>query len=174
MLILYVGTSLVIWVIFNVMSSMIDGLKLADFDKQLGGVFGLVKGLVLCSVITLFAVSLFVSSGRSHGADVDGLLPYVPMPTNALTVVRVLRRDAGWAKDERWQIQSRTLGVHIDILDVLLKSEARPADVVRLRCRNPRQNANEAFFAEYIVANSPEVVRFMVVNTHADQAIIAQ
>jgi len=58
MLILYVGTSLVIWVIFNVMSSMIDGLKLADFDKQLGGVFGLVKGLVLCSVITLFAVSL--------------------------------------------------------------------------------------------------------------------
>ena len=34
------------------------GLKLQDFDKQLGAVFGLVKGLVLCSVITLFAVTL--------------------------------------------------------------------------------------------------------------------
>lgn len=58
MLILYVGTSLVIWIGFNVISGVIDGLKLQDFDKQLGAVFGLVKGLVVCSVITLFAVSL--------------------------------------------------------------------------------------------------------------------
>jgi hypothetical protein len=54
--------------------------------------------------VSLLAVSLFASSGRTSAADVDGLLPYVPMPTNALTVLRVgeiLATDR--AKAENWR-----------------------------------------------------------------------
>jgi len=76
--------------------------------------------------VSLFAVSLFVSSGRSHGADVDGLLPYVPMPTNALTVVRVgeiLATDR--AKAENWREQGKFLNGAVSIppwVDVLVQA----------------------------------------------------
>jgi membrane protein required for colicin V production len=58
MLILYVGTSLVIWVAFRMVSGSIDRLKLKEFDRQIGALFGLAKGALYCSLITLFAVTL--------------------------------------------------------------------------------------------------------------------
>jgi membrane protein required for colicin V production len=64
MLILYVGTSLVIWIIFRFVSDFIDRLRLKEFDRQIGAVFGLAKGLVLCVLITLFAVALLGEAQR--------------------------------------------------------------------------------------------------------------
>ena len=58
MLILYVASSLVIWLLFQTVKGAIEKAKLKDFDQQLGAIFGLVKGAGLCVVITLFAVSL--------------------------------------------------------------------------------------------------------------------
>lgn len=58
MLILYVGTSLVIWAVFRMISGSIDRMKLREFDRQVGAIFGLAKGALLCTLITLFAVSL--------------------------------------------------------------------------------------------------------------------
>ena len=58
MLILYVGTSLVIWVAFRMISGTIDRLKLREFDRHVGAVFGLAKGALFCTLITLFAVTL--------------------------------------------------------------------------------------------------------------------
>jgi membrane protein required for colicin V production len=58
MLLLYVGTSLVIWLLFNLVSGFISRLRLKEFDRQLGGVFGAIKGLLWCVVITFFAVTL--------------------------------------------------------------------------------------------------------------------
>jgi membrane protein required for colicin V production len=58
MLILYVATSVAIWLAFRVVSTTIDKLKLKTFDRQLGGFLGAVKGVALCVVITLFAVTL--------------------------------------------------------------------------------------------------------------------
>jgi membrane protein required for colicin V production len=58
MLILYIGTSLVIWVAFRMISGSIDRLKLREFDRQVGAMFGLAKGALYCSLITLFAVTL--------------------------------------------------------------------------------------------------------------------
>ncbi|MGV3483911.1 MAG: CvpA family protein [Planctomycetaceae bacterium] len=58
MLILYVGTSLVIWVAFRMVSQTIDRLKLKEFDRQVGAMFGLAKGALYCVLITLFAVTL--------------------------------------------------------------------------------------------------------------------
>ena len=58
MLILYVGTSLLIWVAFRMISGTIDRLKLREFDRQVGAVFGLAKGALYCTLITFFAVTL--------------------------------------------------------------------------------------------------------------------
>jgi len=58
MLILYVGTSLVIWVAFRMVSRSIDRMKLKDFDRQLGALIGLAKGGLICTLITMFAVAL--------------------------------------------------------------------------------------------------------------------
>jgi len=58
MLILYLGTSLAVWMAFRLVSGIIDRVKLQGFDHQVGGVFGLAKGVLWCLVITFFAVTL--------------------------------------------------------------------------------------------------------------------
>ncbi len=58
MLILYLGTSLVIWLLFRPVAGFIDRLKLKEWDRQAGGLFGLIKGVLLSVVITFFAVTL--------------------------------------------------------------------------------------------------------------------
>jgi membrane protein required for colicin V production len=56
---IYVGTSLVIWMLFRLVSDAIDKVKLESFDRQMGGIFGLAKGVLLCIGITFFAVTIF-------------------------------------------------------------------------------------------------------------------
>ncbi len=58
MLILFVGSSFVIWVGFRLLSNTIDRVRLKEFDRHLGAAFGMVKGLVYCLLITMFATSL--------------------------------------------------------------------------------------------------------------------
>lgn len=57
MLVIYIGTSLVIWTLFRLIAGVIDKVKLETFDRQLGAVFGFSKGVLLCIVITFFAVA---------------------------------------------------------------------------------------------------------------------
>ena len=58
MLVLYLATSLAIWLLFRVVAGIIDRVKLTEFDRQVGALFGLAKGVLLCVVITFFAVTL--------------------------------------------------------------------------------------------------------------------
>lgn len=62
MLVLYLATSLGVWLAFRVVASIIDRVKLTEFDKQVGALFGLAKGVLLCVVITFFAVTLSESA----------------------------------------------------------------------------------------------------------------
>ena len=66
MLALYVGTSLVIWLLFRLVGGVIDRLKLKEFDHQIGAIFGLAKGVLLCVAITLFAASLVPEPQRGN------------------------------------------------------------------------------------------------------------
>jgi membrane protein required for colicin V production len=58
MLVVYVVTSFIIWTLFRLVSGAIDKVRLESFDRQLGAMFGLAKGVLLCVVITFFAVML--------------------------------------------------------------------------------------------------------------------
>jgi membrane protein required for colicin V production len=60
---LYMGTSLVVWVLFHFVKGFINRLRLQEFDHQIGAVVGAAKGVLFCVVITFFAVTL-IPSGR--------------------------------------------------------------------------------------------------------------
>jgi membrane protein required for colicin V production len=62
---IYVGTSLVVWMLFRLVSDLIDKVKLESFDRQLGGMFGFAKGVLLCIGITFFAVTLWPAQGEA-------------------------------------------------------------------------------------------------------------
>jgi membrane protein required for colicin V production len=64
MLLIYVGCGLMIWILFRMLSGLIDRVKLKEFDRQMGAVTGLAKGGLLCVAITFFAVSLSGDSFR--------------------------------------------------------------------------------------------------------------
>jgi membrane protein required for colicin V production len=58
MLGIYMGTSLVIWIAFRFVKETIDLVKLSEFDRQVGALFGAAKGVLLCVIITFFVVTL--------------------------------------------------------------------------------------------------------------------
>lgn len=58
MLILYLGASLVIWLVFRFVSDIIDRVKLKEFDRHAGAALGFCRGILWCVIITLFAVTL--------------------------------------------------------------------------------------------------------------------
>ncbi|QEG33116.1 CvpA family protein [Bythopirellula goksoeyrii] len=58
MLVIYMVVSFLIWSLFRIVSGVIDRVKLETFDRQMGGIFGFAKGVLLCTAITFFAVSL--------------------------------------------------------------------------------------------------------------------
>ncbi len=64
MLILFVGTSLVVWTIFASISKSIKQLELKSFDRQAGALLGAFKGATLCMVATMFIVSLMGDRAR--------------------------------------------------------------------------------------------------------------
>jgi membrane protein required for colicin V production len=65
MLLLYLGSSLAIWIAFRLVSRLIDRGKLKDFDRQVGALLGFAKGVVLCVLITLFAITLLGEKQRA-------------------------------------------------------------------------------------------------------------
>ena len=58
MLVLYLATSAGIWLAFRLVAGIIDRVRLKEFDHQVGALFGMAKGVLLCLVITFFAVTL--------------------------------------------------------------------------------------------------------------------
>jgi membrane protein required for colicin V production len=64
MLLLFLGTSLVVWIGFNLVAEVIEKVKLKEFDRQIGAIFGFAKGVLLCVLITLFAVTLLSEPQR--------------------------------------------------------------------------------------------------------------
>jgi len=58
MLMIYAVTALLIWILFRMISGMIERVKLKEFDRQMGGLLGLAKGVLWCVIVTFFAVTL--------------------------------------------------------------------------------------------------------------------
>ncbi|MEX2111760.1 MAG: CvpA family protein [Pirellulales bacterium] len=68
MFVLYVATSVGIWLVFRIVANFLDRVKLREFDRQLGALVGAAKGVLLCVAITFFAVTL---SAKARGLVLD-------------------------------------------------------------------------------------------------------
>lgn len=66
MLLIYAAASLVIWMLFRIVSGAIDRVKLNEFDRQMGALVGFAKGVLLCIAITFFAVTLLGQQQRER------------------------------------------------------------------------------------------------------------
>ena len=64
MFILYIGTSLAIWIAFGFVRKTIDDLRMDGFDHQAGAIVGAFQGALICIVVTLFAVTLLGEQTR--------------------------------------------------------------------------------------------------------------
>lgn len=58
MFILYMGFAFVSFGVARVLKGWLEKAKFADFDKHLGGIFGLIKGVVICMIVIFFGVTL--------------------------------------------------------------------------------------------------------------------
>lgn len=63
MVALFLATSLAVWLLFRVVSGIIDRVRLKEFDRQIGALLGAAKGVLWCAVIT-FVMVVFVESSR--------------------------------------------------------------------------------------------------------------
>ena len=125
MLILFLVTSLVIWVLFRFVAGFIDRLKLKEFDRQMGALFGVAKGLLFCLVITFFAVTLAEGSRQAV------------LNSHSGWVTANLLQRAGPVMPEEVR---NVLGKHIDDFEQKLRSDTPsdepPEEVLKLG-RNP-------------------------------------
>ena len=87
MLILFVATSAAVWLVFRLVAGLIDKIQLKAFDRQLGALLGLFKGVLICLVVTFFAVTLSEAlrqevlrarSGYYIALLIDRLKPVLP------------------------------------------------------------------------------------------------
>lgn len=87
MFILYLGFSLGSFMVARILHSWMEKAKFKDFDRHLGGILGLVKGLVIAMVITFFALTLSESlkgvvltsnSGKAACYILDTVEPITP------------------------------------------------------------------------------------------------
>ncbi len=58
MFIVFAASGLLIRMLFRWVSAAIDRMKLKDFDRQLGALFGAFKGLLLAGIVAFFGVTL--------------------------------------------------------------------------------------------------------------------
>jgi membrane protein required for colicin V production len=64
MLVLYLGSSLVVWLAFNMVRDFLEKVQLKEFDRQVGGLVGAAKGVLVCTVVTLFTMGLGTDAQR--------------------------------------------------------------------------------------------------------------
>jgi membrane protein required for colicin V production len=115
MLILFLATSLAVWLVFRLVARVIDRVRLKEFDRQVGALFGLAKGVLLCVVITFFVVTLSETARQSVLGSRSGR--YIALLTKSATPI--LPEEV-----------TRVLGQYIDELDRKLDPDTPPAEPV--------------------------------------------
>lgn len=66
---IYVGVSLAVWLVFKQIRNSVKQMQLGDFDQQLGAFLGAAKGAAIVAVITLVSVNLLSSAPKSAVAS---------------------------------------------------------------------------------------------------------
>lgn len=107
MLLIFVFCSLIVWLIFQVVGKWLRRVHLEGFDRQMGAVFGLLKGILICLVITFFSVTLFTSTRSLVLTSRSGPIIARLIPKVAVLLPKEIRTSVGEYLDEfETQIQA--------------------------------------------------------------------
>lgn len=138
MLILFVGTSLVVWVGFNMVRETLDRMRLKEFDRQIGAIFGLLKGALYCTLITLFAVTLMgesvrskivaSNSGRFIARNLDRSESVIPSEIHQFVRPYLERFDAQFQSSELAQSDGQSVGQRVGQIE---SSGLSPSGVIQ-------------------------------------------
>ena len=134
MLILYLVTSLAVWLVFRLIARAIDRVRLKEFDRQIGSLFGLAKGVLLCLVITFFAVTLSETARQTVLKSRSGYY----------TAVLIHRATPVLPEEIR-----SVLGKYIEQLDRGLDPDTAPAEEETPTDSEPSSAARDMLWAEY-------------------------
>ncbi|GIW93133.1 MAG: hypothetical protein KatS3mg110_1174 [Pirellulaceae bacterium] len=101
MLLIFLACNLAIWLVFRSVKNFIDRVKLREFDHQTGALLGAAKGVLLCVLITMFAMTFGKEEHRRQivrsrsGYYIARLLaasyPWIPLEARDLLVPYVER-----------------------------------------------------------------------------------
>jgi uncharacterized membrane protein required for colicin V production len=72
MFLIYVGLSMVVFYIARLLKDIIEKIRLVEYDRHLGALFGLLKGVIFCLVLTFFFVTLSPSAQQSIRGSYSG------------------------------------------------------------------------------------------------------
>jgi membrane protein required for colicin V production len=72
MLVIYIITSFIVWMLFRMVSGAIDKIRLESFDKQMGGTLGFAEGVCMCVIITFFVVMFWPAQREAIVASQSG------------------------------------------------------------------------------------------------------
>lgn len=172
MLILFLATSLVIWMAYGYLKKTIRRLRLRGFDSQAGALLGAFKGALLCMLITLFGVTLFgenvrrsVIASRSGGyisAAINRLNAMVPFEVHAVLDPYVRRfndhladEDPGFLEisDEKLDRKLQTIRGRFQLPATATRSSGRSVPGDDNRESLPEQIGNQLFDTASDAAN---------------------
>jgi membrane protein required for colicin V production len=152
MFVLYILSSLAIWLAFRMVSGLIDRVKLKEFDRQMGALFGLAKGVLLCVVITFFAVTLSEQARqavlKSHSGDAIARLtrhagPLLPEDVRAVVGKYIDELDHKLDPNTPpTQTEEKIVG-QIDLHDPLHSAEQKLQDATSQRMEELGRQANQ-------------------------------
>lgn len=85
MLLLFVGTSLAVWIAFSFIRNSVEKHRLKGFDRQIGAALGFAKGVLFAIVVTLFSLMLLPEDQkqtvvRSHSGHAIAVLLHKATP----------------------------------------------------------------------------------------------
>ena len=108
MFILFIGTSLIVWITFGFVSRQIEKMQLKSFDRQAGAAVGALKGALLCLVITFFALTLLgdrtkvaicnSTSGKYIAQFIDSADTFIPQEVHKVVHPYLERMDKALEK----------------------------------------------------------------------------
>ena len=184
MVAVFAAGSLAVWLVFRLVSGFIDRLSLKEFDKQMGGLAGAAKGVLLCLAITFFAVTLHErsralvlesKSGWYMALLIDRADPLLPENLHAIIgpYLHQLEKalDARGDPDRPAEDYHGQSGLPASIPSTQLT--APPAEEISSEARAVTQNLpkeyQRAILAEYII-EPPDILRIDVMKVRPKAA----
>ncbi len=144
MLVLYLGVSLLVWIVFRMVSQAIDRVQLREFDRQAGALFGGLKGIALCLIVTFFAVTLSEAARQA-----------VLRSRSGHYIARLIQRADPVLPDEVRQV----LGDYIEELDRRLDPTTPPKPGPLDRLSEPSDGGGGAVVDDVLNAASERLGR---------------